>query len=72
MARGRGSSGGSLLNNLSFGVFSVNTCESDDHDWYCQLSRIFSTILMLFAILIIIYYSFIFLKHTYFSKIKRK
>ena len=67
MARGSRSSSGSLLNNFGFGfgVFGVNKCESDDDDWYCQLSRIFSAILMIFVILIIIYYVFNFLKNNF-------
>ena len=72
MARGRGDGDiSSLLNNFSFGVFGVNKCESDDKHWYCQLSRIFSAILMILVILIIIYFIFNFLKNNFFSIIKK-
>ena len=72
MARGRGSSSGGLLDNFMFGVFGVNECKSDDQDWYCQLSRIFSAILMILVILIIIYYIFYFLKNNFsFKKLKK-
>ena len=75
MTRGRISSN-SLLDNFGFGfgfgVFGVNNCESDDDDWYCQLSRIFSAILMIFVILIIIYYVFNFLKNNFSLNYKKK
>ena len=72
MARGRSGGSGSLLNNFGFGVFSVNTCDSEDQSWYCQLSRMFSTILMIFVILCIIYYIFNFIKYNFsFKKIKK-
>ena len=61
----------SLLDNFSFGVFGVNKCESDDQDWYCQLSRIFSGILMIFVLLCIIYYIFNFIKNNFFSNFKK-
>lgn len=79
MAKGRRSSRGGLLDNFMFGVFGVNECKSDDQDWYCQLSRIFSAILMILVIFIIIYYIFNFLKNnfsfkklTFFQILKKK
>ena len=70
MARGGGrssggsSAGGGLLSNFVFGVFGVNQCTSDDDDWYCQLSRMFSGLLMILVILFIAYtiISFLFAK----------
>jgi hypothetical protein len=61
MAKGKGSFGGnnSFMNNLGFnligGVVGVNNCDSEDKDWYCSLSRIFSTIIMVITILFILY-----------------
>ena len=64
--------GGGLLNNFVFGVFGVNKCDSSDKDWYCELSRIFSAILMILVIIVIFYFIFNFLRNNVFSKIKKK
>ncbi len=55
----RGSSGsnllGDILSNLTFGFFTVNKCDSDDDDWFCKLSRAFSSFFMLLLIIIVFY-----------------
>ena len=44
-----GSSRG-FLDYFTFGVFGVNECSSEDDDWYCKLSRIFSGVIMIIVL----------------------
>tara|TARA_B110000444_G_scaffold260034_1_gene305637 strand:+ start:2801 stop:3058 length:258 start_codon:yes stop_codon:yes gene_type:complete len=46
---------GDILSNLTFGFFTVNNCDSDDDDWFCKLSRAFSSFFMLLLIIIVFY-----------------
>jgi hypothetical protein len=65
-----GKSSGSVLGSgIASRVFvgSVVTCPSDDNSWYCQLSKLVSTIGMIIFLLVIIFIIFTLLR-SLFSK----
>jgi hypothetical protein len=53
MARGLGGLGGF---DLMGGALALNTCKSDDTSWYCELSRFFSSLIMVITIIAIVYF----------------
>ena len=69
MARGKGFN----LGNLHFmgGAVSHNQCTTDDDSYYCQFSRIFSTITMAFSLLFIVFLIYYFFKDFIFTKTKK-
>ena len=54
---------GSLLSSLTFGIFDIHQCDSEDESWYCKLSRFFGALIKVIFLAIIFYVGYlIFLK----------
>ena len=49
-----------FLENLHLfgGSISQNICKDDDHSWYCDLSRTYSSVIMIIGLLILLFIVF--------------
>ena len=65
---------GSLLSSLTFGIFDIHNCDSDDESWYCKFSRFFGALIKIIVLGIIIYGAYIifFTRNTKGGKSKLK
>jgi len=63
-----------LLNSLTFGIFDIHQCNSEDNSWYCKFSRFFGALMKIIIILFIFYalYILIFKTNIFSSKKYRK
>ena len=74
---GRGGTRSSMFNNgggfhLMGGAVGVNTCDSEDSSFYCQLSRFTGIINMIFSLFLIIVILYFLAKYFVFNKTKNK
>lgn len=58
---------GKLLSNFSLvgGAVGVIKCDSDSDSWYCSLSKVFSSVIMVITLLVIIAIIIFFIRHFY-------
>jgi hypothetical protein len=61
MAKGASRGFGGLPVGLGFGVGSVVQCKADDTSWFCQLTKLVSTIGMIMFLLFIVWIIYFFL-----------
>jgi len=50
---------GSLLSSLTFGIFDIHQCDSEDESWYCKLSRFFGALIKVIFLAIIFYVGYV-------------
>lgn len=50
---------GSLLSSLTFGIFDIHQCDSEDESWYCKLSRFFGALIKVILLAIIFYAAYV-------------
>jgi hypothetical protein len=64
-----GAAGNGIMGTGIHGVVgSVTTCSSTDQSFYCQLSRFYSSIVMIIGLLFIVYLIYIFVSQGLFKK----
>jgi hypothetical protein len=60
--------GGFPALGLGLGLGTINTCKSEDQDFFCQASRYFQMFTWVIVILFILYFVYIFSKPYIFGK----
>ena len=58
---------GKLLSNFNLvgGAVGVIQCDADSDSWYCSLSKVFSSVIMVLTLLFIIAVILFFIRHFY-------